>query len=281
MSRLQRIATGWRLPVSKDRLIARPATIQSPSLMSMSRLPRSLAAVCTVAVLGACARATAPAASPAAAPPASSPASVAAAPGAHDMAVHAGHAAHQTGGATAGAGAAATATHDHGAGLPPVSLPTGSLITEADVRFMQGMIAHHAQAVAMTRLAAGAGANPRVLKLAQKIDLSQAGEIVLMQEWLRAYDQFVPDTSSWRTMTMHGMLTAEEMAQLAAARGEAYDRLFLTYMIRHHEGALVMVKDLFATPRAGQEVDISVFANDVESTQSAEIALMRRMLLDL
>ncbi len=146
---------------------------------------------------------------------------------------------------------------------------------------MQGMIAHHAQAVAMTRLAGAAGANPRVLKLAQKIDLSQAGEIVLMQDWLRHYKQFVPDTSSWRSMTMHGMLTAEEMDRLAAAKGGEFDRLFLTYMIRHHEGALTMVRDLFAAPRAGQEVDISVFANDVESTQSAEIGLMRVMLLDL
>jgi len=179
------------------------------------------------------------------------------------------------------AGHAPAAQHDHGAGMPAVSLPAGSLITEADVRFMQGMIAHHAQAVAMTRLAGAAGANPRVLKLAQKIDLSQAGEIVLMQDWLRHYKQFVPDTASWRSMTMHGMLTAEEMDRLAAAKGGEFDRLFLTYMIRHHEGALQMVRDLFAAPRAGQEVDISVFANDVESTQSAEIGLMRVMLLDL
>lgn len=196
--------------------------------------------------------------------------SVASAPGAgHDMASHASHT------------MPAAATHDHDMGLPPVTLPAGSIATEADVRFMQGMIAHHAQAVAMTRLAAKAGANPRVLKLAQKIDLSQAGEIVLMQDWLRAHGQFAPDTSSWRTMTMHGMLTAAEMAQLEAARGGEYDRLFLTFMIRHHEGALQMVKDLFATPRAAQDVDVSVFANDVETTQSAEIALMRAMLLDL
>jgi uncharacterized protein (DUF305 family) len=199
------------------------------------------------------------------------------APTSHDTATHAGH---QPAGAAVGA-PTATMSHEHNAGLPPVAIPAGSIITEADVRFMQGMIAHHAQAVAMTRLAASAGANPRVLKLAQKIDLSQAGEIVLMQEWLRAYGQFAPDTSSWRSMTMHGMLTAEEMEKLAAARGETYDRLFLTYMIRHHEGALQMVADLFNTPRAGQEVDVSVFANDVESTQSAEIALMRRMLLDM
>lgn len=214
-------------------------------------------ALCAVLLLTACRTSRPPA--PAATAPA--PASAAAAD------PHAGH--------------APAAQHDHGAGLPPVALPAGSLITEADVRFMQGMIAHHAQAVAMTRLAGAAGANPRVLKLAQKIDLSQAGEIVLMQDWLRHYKQFVPDTSSWRSMTMHGMLTAEEMDRLAAAKGGEFDRLFLTYMIRHHEGALQMVRDLFAAPRAGQEVDISVFANDVESTQSAEIGLMRVMLLDL
>lgn len=199
----------------------------------------------------------------------------------HDMASHAAHQPASGAEAAPSATTSATMSHDHNAGLPPVVIPAGSIITEADVRFMQGMIAHHAQAVAMTRLAATAGANPRVLKLAQKIDLSQAGEIVLMQEWLRAYGQFAPDTSSWRSMTMHGMLTAEEMEKLAAARGETYDRLFLTYMIRHHEGALQMVADLFKSPRAGQEVDVSVFANDVESTQSAEIALMRRMLLDM
>ena len=173
------------------------------------------------------------------------------------------------------------AHHEHGDGLPPVTLPANSIVTEADVRFMQGMIAHHAQAVYMTRLAESAGAGARVLKLARKIDLSQAGEIVLMQEWLRAHGQFVPDTSSWRTMRMHGMLTDAELAQLAAARGTTFDRQFLTLMIRHHEGAIRMVADLQASPRAAQDVDISVLANDVENTQTAEIGLMKEMLADL
>lgn len=169
--------------------------------------------------------------------------------------------------------------HDH-AGMPPVTLPAGSIVTEADVRFMQGMIAHHAQAVVMSRMAAERGATARVVKLAQKIDLAQAGEIVLMQGWLRAYKQFVPDTSSWRTMSMPGMLTTAQLAQLDASRGAEFDRLFLTFMIQHHEGALGMVSDLLKSPRAGQEVDINVFANDVETTQTAEIGLMRQMLLD-
>jgi uncharacterized protein (DUF305 family) len=96
--------------------------------------------------------------------------------------------------------------------MPPITIPAGALITEADVRFMQHMIAHHAQAVYMTRLADSAGASPRVLTLARKIDLSQAGEIALMQDWLREYEQVVPDTDSWRGMRMAGMLTDEQLA---------------------------------------------------------------------
>lgn len=167
------------------------------------------------------------------------------------------------------------------AGMPAITIPAGALITEADVRFMQGMIAHHAQAVHMTRMADAAGASARVLKLAQKIDLSQAGEIALMQDWLSEYGQFVPDTSSWRSMSMPGMLTADDLAKLEQARGTAFDRLFLTLMIRHHEGALTMVADLLASPRAAQEVDISVLANDVETTQMAEIGLMQQMLQEI
>ena len=170
--------------------------------------------------------------------------------------------------------------HDHAAGLPPVTLPAGSIVTEADVRFMQGMIAHHAQAVVMSRMAEAREASPRVLKLARKIDFAQAGEIALMQDWLRAYDQFVPDTASWRGMTMPGMLTTAQLALMEASRGSLFDRLFLELMIGHHQGALLMVSDLLKSPRAAQEVDINVFANDVETTQTAEIGLMRQMLLD-
>lgn len=169
----------------------------------------------------------------------------------------------------------------HGVTLPPVSIPAGALYTEADVRFLQGMIAHHAQAIHMSKLATSRGADPRLLRLAQKIDQSQAGEIALMQGWLAEHRQFVPDTSSWRTMTMAGMLTAEELARLEAARGPAFDRLYLALMIRHHEGALLMVRELLATPRAAQDVDINVLANEVESVQTAEIGVMRAMLGEL
>jgi len=169
------------------------------------------------------------------------------------------------------------AGHSHG----KITVPEGAIYTVADVEFMQGMIAHHAQAIYMSRMAEAHGANPRVLKLANKIDQSQVAEIRIMQQWLRANDQAAPDTSSWRTMTMAGMLTEAQLKELDAAKGVAFDRAFLTLMIQHHEGALQMVKDLFATPRAGQEVDVNVFANDVVTVQTAEIGAMRQMLSQL
>jgi uncharacterized protein (DUF305 family) len=184
----------------------------------------------------------------------------------------------------AGCATPALAQHDHmsmSMGLPPVTIPKGAIYTEADVRFMQGMIAHHAQAIYMSRLAAGHQASPRLTRFAQKIDQSQIVEIKLMQDWLRSNKQFAPDTSSWRTMTMAGMLTADQLTKLEAAKEKEFDRLFLTFMIQHHQGALKMVKDLFAAPLAAQDVDVSVFANDVENVQTAEIALMYQMLDEL
>jgi len=163
----------------------------------------------------------------------------------------------------------------------PITVPKGANYTVADVEFMQGMIAHHAQAIYMSRMAEAHGASPRLLRLATKIDQSQVAEIRIMQDWLRSNGQAAPDTSSWRTMKMVGMLTEEQLKDLDAAKGVEFDRLFLEFMIIHHEGALKMVKDLLATPRAGQEVDVNVFANDVVSVQTAEIGIMRRMLSEL
>ncbi len=163
----------------------------------------------------------------------------------------------------------------------PVTIPAGALYTEADVRFMQGMIAHHAQAIYMSRMAAEHRANARLQRFAIKIDQSQTTEIKQMQGWLRANGQFVPDTSSYHTVMMPGMLTPAQIAELDRANGPGFDRAFLVLMIQHHEGALKMVEDLFATPRAGQDVDVSVFANDVVSVQTAEIGLMRQMLDEL
>jgi uncharacterized protein (DUF305 family) len=168
--------------------------------------------------------------------------------------------------------------HDHAI---PVVIPKGALYTEADVRFMQGMIAHHAQAIYMSRMAGAHGANPRLLKFAQKIDQSQIAEIALMQEWLRANRQVAPDTSSWRTMPMPGMLTADQLKTLDAARGTEFDRHFLVLMIQHHQGALKMVDDLHGSPRAAQDVDVSVLANDIQTGQTAEIGVMRQMLSQL
>ena len=170
--------------------------------------------------------------------------------------------------------------HSHHAAATLV-VPAGANYTAADVEFMQGMIAHHAQAIYMSRLAASHGANPKLLKLATKIDQSQVAEIRIMQGWLVHNGQVAPDTSSWRTMTMTGMLTEAQLKELDAAKGTGFDRAFLTLMIQHHEGALQMVKDLVATPRAGQEVDVNVFANDVVSVQTAEIGAMRQMLSQL
>ena len=166
----------------------------------------------------------------------------------------------------------------HMAGMTPVKVPAGAPYTEADVRFMQGMIAHHAQAIHMSRMAGTRGADPRVLRFATKIDQSQIAEIFLMQDWLRRNGQQAPDTSSWRTMQMPGMLTSQQLAQLDSARGAGFDRLFLTLMIQHHEGALKMVEDLSASWRNAQDVDVSVFANDVQTVQTAEIGVMLQML---
>src|SRR3954464_11205546 len=135
-----------------------------------------------------------------------------------------------------------------------IVIPKGALYTKADVEFMQGMIAHHSQAIVMSRLAESHGANPQVLKLSNKIDQSQVPEIRIMQGWLRRNNQFAPDTSSWHNMTMAGMLTPDQLKQLDAARGIEFDRAYLQMMIQHHAGALKMVDDVFTVSNAGQEV---------------------------
>lgn len=182
------------------------------------------------------------------------------------------------------ADSAAAAPHDMAgmAGMDaPVTIPKGALYTAADVHFMQGMIAHHAQAIFMSRLAASHGANPRLVRFATKIDQSQMAEIRLMQEWLVANGQTAPDTSSYHHVMMAGMLTAEQIKTLEAASGAEFDGHFLNMMIQHHEGALKMVADLLATQGAAQDVDVSVFANDVVTVQTAEIGAMRQMLYDV
>lgn len=164
---------------------------------------------------------------------------------------------------------------------PEIVIPKGALYTKADVEFMQMMIAHHAQAIVMSRMAEKNGANPQVLKLSRKIDQSQMPEITIMQGWLRRYNQVAPDTASWHAVRMDGMLSDDEMKALENAKGVDFDRVYLVGMIKHHAGALKMVDDLFKSPGAGQEVDANVFANDVVTAQTAEIGIMRGLLAKL
>jgi uncharacterized protein (DUF305 family) len=153
--------------------------------------------------------------------------------------------------------------------------------TAADVRFMQGMIGHHAQAVEMTALLASRTTSADMQQLARRIEVSQADEIKMMQKWLEARGQEVPGPHAHHmagATLMPGMLTEPEMDRLAGAKGAEFDRLFLEGMIKHHQGALVMVKELFATPGAGQESEIFAFASDVDADQRMEIDRMRGML---
>jgi uncharacterized protein (DUF305 family) len=153
--------------------------------------------------------------------------------------------------------------------------------TPADVRFMQGMIGHHGQAVEMTALLPSRTAGEDMKKLALRIEVSQADEISMMKHWLEARGQEVPGPHAMHmhgATLMPGMLTADEMTRLANATGVEFDRLFLEGMIKHHGGALSMVQELFATPGAGQEADIFAFASDVDADQRMEIERMRAML---
>ena len=168
----------------------------------------------------------------------------------------------------------------------------------ADAAFMRGMIGHHAQALAMTALVPARARRPAVRLLAERIEVSQHDEIALMRRWLADRGEPAPDSAAapaahgahdahgaagahaghGAAPAMPGMLTADELARLAAARGDAFDRLFLTSMIRHHEGALTMVARLLATPGAAQESETFAFASDVDADQRAEIARMRALL---
>jgi uncharacterized protein (DUF305 family) len=164
---------------------------------------------------------------------------------------------------------------------------------EADTKFMQGMIHHHSQAVEMVALMPSRTHNKALLKLGERISISQTDEIRFMQTWLQERGKDVPmmhdmshmgdhDMNHMMDMSampmMPGMLTPEQMKALAAARGAKFDSLFLTGMIQHHTGALTMVDDLFNTFGAGQDNQLFDFATDVDNTQTAEIKIMKGML---
>lgn len=177
--------------------------------------------------------------------------------------------------------------------------------TEADVRFMQNMIHHHAQALVMSRLVGDRAARDDIRLLARRIERSQTDEIALMQRWLRDRGEEAPEvdvaeggehaahahhgpeghdhhhhraTDHQDHTLMAGMLTPEQLDQLAGARGEEFDRLFLEFMIFHHEGAITMVEELFSMPGAAQDSEIYQFASHVDADQRIEIARMHRML---
>jgi uncharacterized protein (DUF305 family) len=171
--------------------------------------------------------------------------------------------------------------------------------SEADVKFMQGMIMHHGQAVEMTDLLRTRSQDKEVQALGKRISISQTDEMRFMKQWLT--DRGLPlsehgsmdvagmdmagmdmagmdHTDHMAMPMMPGMLTPAQMKALAAASGAAFDHLFLTGMIQHHTGALIMVKDLFATQGAGQDPQLFDFASDVDNTQQAEIDIMRHLL---
>ncbi|HXY20467.1 MAG TPA: DUF305 domain-containing protein [Gemmatimonadales bacterium] len=176
--------------------------------------------------------------------------------------------------------------------------------SDADRQFMTGMIVHHAQAILMAGWAPSHGAGPSVLELCERIGISQRDEIAAMTRWLRERGLEVPDadTSASRrvagldrgmagmsrqmpampgmggSMMMPGMLGGAQLARLDSARGPAFDRLFLTFMIQHHQGALTMVAQLMNEPGAGQDGLVFQFATDVNADQTAEIDRMNRML---
>jgi uncharacterized protein (DUF305 family) len=171
--------------------------------------------------------------------------------------------------------------------LPPSTKGTLPARSQADVAFMQGMIMHHAQAVEMTALIASRTENKDLRLLGAKISSSQSDEIKFMKRWLAARGEAVSmtmpgmpdmDASGKPMALMPGMLTPEQMEALRNAKGAEFDHLFLTGMIQHHNGALIMVKDLFDTAGAGQDADIFNFATDADNTQRAEIKIMQAML---
>ena len=152
---------------------------------------------------------------------------------------------------------------------------------------MQGMIMHHAQAVEMTALIASHTGNKDLRMLGARISSSQSSEIKFMKRWLATRGESLSmamagmpnmDASGGAMALMPGMLSPQQMESLRKARGAEFDRLFLTGMIQHHDGALTMVRDLFDTAGAGQDAELFDFATDADNTQRAEIKIMQSML---
>jgi uncharacterized protein (DUF305 family) len=173
-------------------------------------------------------------------------------------------------------------------------------VNPADVRFMTSMIGHHAQAIVMARMAPTHGASDALQRLTARVVNAQQDEIAIMQQWLRERGQHVPQVDSTGTVThgtaagghqhgqhhqhhqqMPGMLTEAQMKQLDAAQGKEFDRLFLTFMIQHHQGAVAMVKELFGSQGAALDDTVFKIASDINVDQTTEIARMQKMLFEL
>lgn len=173
--------------------------------------------------------------------------------------------------------------------LPPSTRAVLPPVSPKDVEFMQGMIMHHAQAVEMVAFMDERTENKKLRLLGARISHSQAEEMRFMERWLLARGEVTSmpmpamnmpgmDHSSHHQMLMPGMLTSKQMDALRMAKGSEFDHLFLTGMIQHHGGALVMVKELFDTAGAGQDAEIFNFTTDIDSGQRAEIRIMQTML---
>jgi len=180
------------------------------------------------------------------------------------------------------------------AGGPPAQTaawPGRYPFTQADVHFVTGMISHHAQAIVMANWAFTHDASDPIRRLCERIINAQTDEIALMQAWLRDRGQPVPEAKPtpvkmmmggmMHEMMMPGMLTDEQMRQLDQATGGEFDRLFLTFMIQHHQGAVTMVNDLLRSPGAAQDEAVYKFSSDIYADQTTEIERMQKMLLTL
>jgi uncharacterized protein (DUF305 family) len=173
---------------------------------------------------------------------------------------------------------------DHGstdhAAVDHAAMDHGAMAADSrpDVVFMQGMIPHHAQALAMAALVPGRGAGREVTLIAERIRISQADEMARMARWLTRRGANVPAPDAHAGHLMPGMLTPDQMARLAAASGANFDRLFLEYMIQHHRGALVMVGDILDAPRGTEASEVYALVTDIEADQLAEIDRMQTLL---
>ncbi|MEX1113541.1 MAG: DUF305 domain-containing protein [Patescibacteria group bacterium] len=181
------------------------------------------------------------------------------------------------------AAAAAAAEHQHTPGMvmEPARRDTGMMHqTDPDVRFMHHMTMHHAQAVEMASLVPSRNPSRGLGLLAERIDVSQKDEIALMRRWLERRGKPLPPPPGehMMPMAMPGMLTDAEMASLRAATGSEFERLFLELMIKHHEGAIIMVAELMGSQGAAQDSELYALVSDIDADQRAEIARMQSML---